>query len=138
MGFFSWKTNDTNTSIANIYSGYDVISVYLIDNNNRMYKEDAYGGYGVFGGKNFYELLAEMNGLPPECSNGILLDADNNWIEFAYDNRMTRITNKAVDKQTLIKVREKGVIYPNLVENPFWEWKNEKPERCEYQGYFYP
>ena len=138
MGFFSWKTNDTDKSIANIHSGYDVVSVYLVDNNNKMYKEDSYAGYGEFGGKDFYVLLAEMNGLPPERSNGILLDADDNWIEFAYGDPMIKMTGKAVDKETILKAREKSVIYPNLVENPLWEWKNEKPERCEYQGYFYP
>ena len=29
-------------------------------------------------------------------------------------------------------------VYPNLVDYPQqWEWINEQPEECEYQGYFY-
>ena len=62
MGFFSWKTQDTNKSIANAYSGRDTFRVRMIDNMGNMWIEDNYQGYGEFGGKDFYELLAEMNG----------------------------------------------------------------------------
>lgn len=60
---FSWVTSDTKESIANVYSGADVPSVKLIDNVGNEYFEDSYEGYGVFGGIDYYELVALMNGL---------------------------------------------------------------------------
>jgi len=62
MGFFSWKTQDTKRSIANVFSGKPVFTVYMIDHKGNKWEEPAYGGYGDFGGKDFYVLLAEMNG----------------------------------------------------------------------------
>ena len=59
MGFFSWKTQDTDTSIANAHSNRATFKVQMIDNNGNVWTENNYDGYGVFGGKDFYELLAE-------------------------------------------------------------------------------
>lgn len=109
MGMFSWKTNDTNKSISNSSSSRGTFTVYLMDNKGNKWKEDNYEGYGVFGGKDYFELLSEMNG----CSK-----------------RETGINIEHSDN------REKYV-FPNLVENPNWEWINKQPESCEYQGCFY-
>jgi len=108
MGFFSWKTQDTNRSIPNCYSDRETFSVTMTDNKGNKWHEDAYEGYGEFGGKDFYELLAEMNGLKPDRDKGITL---------AFSG--------------------KPFISPNLSEDPNWEWKNKEPENCEYQGFFY-
>ena len=108
MGFFSWKTNDTKRSIANTYSTRDTFRVYLHDNLGNVYTEDNYDGYGEFGGVDYYELLARMNGL-----NG---------------------RNEGIDAEC--SGRE-GIIYPNLTESPDWQWRNEKPAHCADQGYFY-
>ena len=62
MGFFSWKTMDTDTSIPSQYSNRKTFRVQMMDNKGNVFTEDSYEGYGVFGGKDFYELLAEMNG----------------------------------------------------------------------------
>lgn len=58
MGQFSWFTMDTHHRIVN----GDEHTVYLVDDKGNKWKENCYEGYGVFGGKDFYELLAEMNG----------------------------------------------------------------------------
>lgn len=58
MGCFSWFTMDTHHRIVNC----DLYTVYLVDDKGNKWKENCYEGYGVFGGKDFYELLAEMNG----------------------------------------------------------------------------
>lgn len=64
MGFFSWKTADTQMSIANVYSDRPVRNVYLLQPNGKPpIAEDAYEGYGDFGGKDAYEWLAEQHGL---------------------------------------------------------------------------
>ena len=66
MGQFSWFTQDTHHRIVN---GEKHI-VYLVDDKGNKWKENCYEGYGVFGGKDFYELLAEMNGYSyKECGD---------------------------------------------------------------------
>ena len=62
MGFFSWITQDTGESIANTYSSRPTFSVTMTDDKGNRWREEDYEGYGVFGGKDFYELLDEMNG----------------------------------------------------------------------------
>ena len=60
MGFFSWKTSDTHESISNTYSKKGTFKVYMLT-PKRRYVEDSYEGYGVFGGKDYYELVYELN-----------------------------------------------------------------------------
>jgi hypothetical protein len=107
MGVFSWITQDTKKSIA---VGEQKI-IYMLDNKGNIYKEDWYGGYGVFGGKDYYELLAEMNGF--------------------------KTRNEGIDLEYSLSNNE--VLYPNLVEDitAWGEWKNERPRTCPHQGYFY-
>lgn len=107
MGFFSWKTQDTNESISNVYSCREVFSVVMTDDKGNKWKEDEYDGYGVFGGKDFYELLAEMNG------------------------------KKTREEGIRIAYGSKPYKSPNLTETSNWQWINEKPQDCPHQGYFY-
>lgn len=107
MGFFSWKTQDTNKSIANIYSTKKTFPVIMLDNKGNKWYEKNYEGYGEFGGKDFYELLAEMNGL------------------------------KTRDEGINLAHSGKPFISPNLVESKHWEWENKSPQDCPEQGYFY-
>jgi len=109
MGFFSWIAQDTDRSIANAYSSNKTFPVYMKDNKGNVWKEEAYEGYGVFGGKDFYELLAEMNGI------------------------------QNADREDGIDLYFSGepFISPNLVENPETPWVDKSPEDCEFQGYFY-
>lgn len=58
MGQFSWFTQDTHKRIVNGRK----FNVIMTDDKGNQYREGWYEGYGVFGGKDYYELLAEMNG----------------------------------------------------------------------------
>ena len=108
MGFFSWKTQNSNRSIANRYSSKETFPVTMTDNRGNCWYEPNYEGYGVFGGMDFYELLANMNGL------------------------------KGRDKGITLKFSGKPFISPNLYEGVVrHQWKNEEPEDCEFQGFFY-
>jgi len=110
MGFFSWHTQDTGRSIANQFSNEPTFVVFMLDNKGNSWVEDNYEGYGVFGGKDFYELLAEMNGLGSDRQLGI---------DLAFS--------------------DKPYISPNLVESKVrWDYIEEEPENCPHQGYFYP
>jgi hypothetical protein len=73
MGFFSWLTSDTKESIPSTYSTRRPITVYMLAPDGRRWKETDYEGYGVFGGKDFHELLAELNGKKTR-DEGINLD----------------------------------------------------------------
>jgi hypothetical protein len=108
MGCFSFKTLDTQESIPSTMSTRDTFTVYMVDNQNNVWEEKEYEGYGVFGGKDFYELLAEMNG------------------------------KKTRDEGIDIYFYGGDFLCPNLFRNKDQVWRNEKVEDCEYQGFFYP
>lgn len=78
MGQFSWKTQDTNEPIFCDWDRYgDRQTIYMIDpRDGTQYKEDSYKGYGIFGGRDFYELLADIN-----KNESIILDKAKNDIE---------------------------------------------------------
>ena len=120
MGFFSWNTCDTGESIANKYSTRPTFEVHMITPDGRVFTEPDYEGYGEFGGKDFYDLLCELNGLPEDRGAGIDLVFRNNPNG---DNTP-------------------GVIYPKFVhelEDDVVAQYNSlpNPESCEAQGFFY-
>lgn len=73
MGYFSWFTQDTGRRIRN---GKE-FRIIMTDNKGNQFIENQYEGFGVFGGKDYYELLAEMNGLGSDRSAGINLAFQN-------------------------------------------------------------
>ena len=120
MGFFSWKTCDTDESIANKYSNCPTFTVHMIAPDGRVFTEKDYDGYGEFGGKDFYDLLCELNGVPADRSAGIDLCFKNN--------------PNGDDTP--------GVIYPKFVEELEADVVAQynslpNPESCEAQGFFY-
>jgi hypothetical protein len=59
-GQFSWMTQDTGQQIGS--QDENKIPVYMFDDKGKYYYESDYDGYGEFGGKDYYDLVAEMNG----------------------------------------------------------------------------
>ena len=127
MGFFSWKTQDTDKSIANNYSLRRTFKVDMIDNKGNVWTENNYEGYGVLGGKDYYELLAEMNGETSDYTG-----------EHYTDDMRGKGINLAFSKGNGSGVGTDGVYYPNLVEMADgWVYEMTGPDSCESQGYFY-
>ena len=127
MGFFSWRTQDTDRSIANKYSNRKTFPVVMIDNKGNKWVEQDYEGYGVFGGKDYYELLAEMN--------GVEIDKD---IENYEDKMRAAGISLAFSKGNHSGVGTEGVYYPNLIEKAEgWVYEMAGPDSCPDQGYFY-
>ena len=126
MGFFSWNTQDTDKSIANQYSNRKTFRVQMIDNKGNVFTENEYEGYGVFGGKDYYELLAEMNGVTSDLEGEAYTDyMRGEGISIAFKD------NGSGDHTF-------GVKYPNLVEEAKgWTYNYYGPESCPDQGYFY-
>ena len=153
MGFFSWKTSDTNKSIPNTYSKRETFDVTMLDDKGNKYLETQYEGYGEFGGKDYYELLDEMNGGDGDRDKGLLLahpprlikaneypkghkigmlqeDGERIWYLIADYNKSVRKKRKTL--------RNMVVKFPILVEDDSVKWDSKlAPKNCKYQGYFY-
>jgi hypothetical protein len=129
MGQFSWITQDTNESIRNNGSPHKRIA-YMHDNNGNVWEENDYEGYGVFGGKDFYILLAEMNGLEvtkDEVEERFAKGFDDTKEESEQD----LLRSKAID----LYYSDKPFISPNLTRNERWSWVNRAPQDCPNQGW---
>jgi len=127
MGFFSWRTQDTDRSIANNYSTRKTFTVVMIDNKGNKWFEQSYEGYGKFGGKDYYELLAEMNGFTSDKTAEAYTDEARGFG-----------INLAFSKGNGSGVGTEGVYYPNLIEMADgWVYEMAGPDSCESQGYFY-
>ena len=126
MGFFSWRTQDTDRSIANNYSTRKTFTVVMIDNKGNKWVEQSYEGYGKFGGKDYYELLAEMNGFTSDKTGDEYTDEARGFgIDIAFKDNGSGVATE-------------GVYYPNLIEKADgWVYEMGGPDSCDYQGYFY-
>ncbi|MBU7315970.1 hypothetical protein [Paenibacillus oleatilyticus] len=108
MGMFSWTCAVSGKSLANIHSGMPPkqSKCYLVTPTETIY-EDAYDGYGIFGGKDVYELLG--NG---DRNKGI----------------SEHFSGKGkFDIKIVLKENYCGQTYEELPQSG----------DCEYQGYFY-
>lgn len=112
MGQFSWITQDTKEAIRN--NGFDRSKkrAFMHDNKGNVWEEKNYEGYGVFGGKDFYQLVAEMNDL--KLTGNLNVDR-NKGIDLAFSN--------------------KPYISPNLTRGKEWKWINKSPEDDPNQGW---
>lgn len=110
-GQFSWMTQDTDQQIGS--ERENTIDVWMFDNQGNSWYEKRYEGYGEFGGMDYYELLARMNGYSEE-------DLENYKGSFK-EMRQLGI-DLAFDK---LKTKAKGnkVLFPALVANPKFNWK---------------
>lgn len=133
MGQFSWITQDTGEAIRECYGCDDqeLTTAYMWDNKGNVWKETKYEGYGKFGGKDFYELLAEMNGLKASkeeivaCKYG---DTD--------EEKYTEVMRSKGIDLFFDKDRTFPIIGPNLTRKPNWKWKiGHIPEDDPNQGW---
>lgn len=122
MGFFSFMTTDTNKSIPNIWSNRRPFTVHMVDDKGNVWTEDNYDGYGKFGGKDYYILVAEMNG----------------FIDESDEEKRTLGIEMFCDVTSRENMKSDHRIFPSLLseDNNFW-W-DTLPQDCEFQGYFYP
>lgn len=140
-GQFSWMTQDTGEQIGS--ERENRITVYMYDNEGNQYKEAKYDGYGEFGGMDYYELLARMNGYTEE---------DLEEVKGPFKELRQLGIDVAFDK---LKTKDKGrkVLYPALVTDPRYNWKKHdftqeaesdpnqswyvEPEYDEYEDEYY-
>ena len=157
MGFFSWITQDTKVSIPNVHSSQlPLAEVTMTDNKGNKWTETDYNGYGIFGTKDYYELVAEMNGRKTRDEGirialgigGVMRLADHhiilgsdvhffNWSEDIIAEGKSANQLLQTDGWVMIKVKEPNAVFPNLNEDPNIDWVDSKPKDCPYQGFFY-
>ena len=87
----------------------NTITVYMYDNKGNKWEEKKYEGYGVFGGKDYYDLVAEMNGYTDEDAGS--KDLRDIGIDIAFNKKKTK-TGKMGKP-----------LFPALVENKNYNWK---------------
>ena len=108
MGIFSWITKE-GRSICNVFSSRKQFTVYMHTPKGKCYEESKYGGYGIFGGKDYYELLAELNGKKTR------------------DEGIDMFFKESLD-----------IVYPILSENKNWKGDFSVPNKsCLAQGQYY-
>ena len=127
-GQFSWMAQDTGDQIGS--EKQNTIDVYMYDNQGNQWYENRYEGYGEFGGMDYYELLAVMNGYSEEdvkTMKGSFKELRNLGIDLAFGK---------------IKTKDKGrkVLFPALVTDPKFNWKRhdftQEPESDPNQSWY--
>ena len=151
MGLFSFTTGDTGESIPVGGTGRS-FSVFMVLPDDTIIEEPAYEGYGDFGGRDFFGVVAEFNS--PEIAreyaaarkSAASFDRDEEMDEEDYEQAVYFAISSAVC-QLDEKHREAGIsIYydtarkklPRFARKPA-RWKDLKnPKDCPYQGFFFP
>ncbi|MFP3156023.1 hypothetical protein LQZ18_16685 [Lachnospiraceae bacterium ZAX-1] len=126
MGFFSWITSDTQRSISNAYSNKETFPVYVLCPDGAVIEEKDYKGYGKFGGRDIYALVAQWN-RPEGCKN-----TDGEWMDDC-DCRKLGVEIACYDKNNV------ALTYPiKIVEDGTLQYEHVAPSLgCPKQGYFY-
>jgi hypothetical protein len=117
-GQFSWMTQDSGQQIGS--EKENTIDVWMYDNKGNQYYEKKYDGYGEFGGMDYYELLARMNGYTDED----LQDKKFTKSIRVMGKGSMRDIGIAIAFEKL-KTRDKGgdVLFPALVADGKFNWK---------------
>ena len=129
-GQFSWMTQDTGEQIGS--QDENQIPVYMFDDKGKYYYENDYDGYGVFGGKDYYDLVAEMNGYTADNAEefgGMFNDLRGIGIKLAFDELETKNENG-------------DILFPALVTRPNFNWKShdftQEPKNDPNQSWYEP
>lgn len=116
MGQWSYFTQDTHRRIVN----GQPMHVVMCDDKGNKYVEECYEGYGVFGGKDYFELLAEMNGATLEQFGGNHEELRYEGIRMAFDGDPSGMNP--------------NVKHPSLTEEGVY-WNGKAPEPDPNQGF---
>lgn len=124
MGYFSWLTSDTNRSISNVESSRGAFKVTMLLPNGSKITEDAYEGYGIFGGVSFYHTVYQLNSRNLKFKH--ILEQD--WSE----------EFKGIMMLDYREPNRDFAITPKFVEDDSLRWEDlPNPVSCKNQGFFY-
>lgn len=92
---------------------------FMKDQANRVWEENKYAGDAVFGGKNFFELIAELNKSPAELKT-------LNCTPVEFGQKLYKGTTKII-KKVDGKIVNVELKFPEILEDDERIWKNRKP-----------
>ena len=128
-GQFSWMTHDTDEQIGS--EKENTIDVYMVDDQGNSYHEPEYDGYGNFGGEDYYDVLATMNGFTQEDIG----------IKNKKGHETKELRSIGIDlAYELLEPKEGEVLFPALVTDPDmvgsgWDF-TKKPEDDPNQSWY--
>ena len=128
-GQFSWITMDTDEQIGS--EKENTIDVYMVDDQGNSYHEPEYDGYGNFGGEDYYDVLATMNGFTQEDIG----------IKNKKGHETKELRSIGIDlAYELLEPKEGEVLFPALVTDPDmvgsgWDF-TKKPEDDPNQSWY--
>lgn len=133
MGMFSWLTGDTGRSITNNSAPEGALPVYLILPDDTWLYEEDYEGYGIFGGRDFFGLVWQLNSEEkPKTAKRGESQAD---LDAAFDEAHR---GKGISLAWSYEDQEpdgESVVLPKFAEK-LLPWASlPKPERCPNQGF---
>jgi len=131
MGQFSWIAQDTDEQICST-EGHQR-TVYMKDDRGNVWREDNYDGYGVFGGKDYFTLLSEMN--PDPDIDLIRSDDKAHSDDDRHRLRGIRLFYGWAGQSEEYKA-ENPIKTPCLFHNRLWDWNEEHPEDDPNQGWY--
>ena len=102
MGLFSFLTHDTKISIPVVGSNRKPIKVHMIDDQGHIWTETNYEGYGIFGGKDIYEVIAEMN--PKNIITELMVGREKRDIGIALHFGVNGVMNKKTREVFLFRI----------------------------------
>ena len=142
MGQFSWITDDTDRQIGSMEE--NTITVYMHDDKGNVWKEDEYEGYGEFGGKDYYELVAEMNGYNKDNFMKFYEKEGNAPDDLGLDFGPKELRYVGIDMEGAYDKGNREYKFPRLVQREMREGEldhhkfDTPPERDPNQGWYQP
>lgn len=129
MGFFSFLTSDTNRSIANHWSTKSTFPVFMITEDGQVFCEKDYEGYGVFEGKDIYQLSAEMNGYKGDTDDETRnLFFDKIWVRGIKNGDKIYNYKEHFTRYDVPIESEGGICANDLIKHHGWEGFGEGGE----------
>ena len=105
----------------------------MITRDGRVFFEKDYEGYGVFGGKDYYELVAELNGKGNDRRAGI---------DICFTANSRGDCDGSFQAPKLVERLKIDLRYfsDDQEKQQFATWFDslDYPTNCEFQGFFYP
>lgn len=116
-GQFSWLTHDGQIQIGS--DPTNKVVTYMFDDKGNKWEERDYEGYGEFGGMDYYELVATMNGY----TEADLADKKLMKSARVIGKPELRQLGIALAFDKLKPKNGKKVLFPALVTDPRYNWK---------------
>ena len=147
-GMFSFKTLGDNKAISAM-TGADI---YMFDNKGNMWHEENYEGYGIFGGEDYFELMAKMNG---ESGRDVGIDlyfgedrktlypvltrdADFNWKKHKFTTKIKSDPKQGMFRESVVneaksiaKIQKEWAKVTAMMKDTVADWKQAEGQEKE-------